>query len=40
MSFQNLDLKEEEPEPDYSPEYPFGGLVEPYDLERDEEDNQ
>ena len=39
MSFPNAeDLKEENIEPDFCPDYPYGGLVDRYDIERDEEE--
>lgn len=39
MSFQN-EMREEVQEQDFEPDYPFGGSVEPYDIARDEEDEE
>jgi hypothetical protein len=42
MSFQAEDLQEEKIEPDFDPGYPFGGSVEEYDIDREnqEEDEE
>lgn len=40
MSFNAEDLQEENIEPDFDPGYPYGGSVEPYDIERDNQGEQ